>query len=174
MQRLLYCLTVVLILASGCDQKSSAPARLLPPLEAATVTPEALWKRISQEAPFSRYSFWPGYEGMHEGSVPHGPFHKLYINDVLLRALPVTNGQAPYGTLVVKDNYNRDQEPSAVYVMAKIRGFDPEHNDWYWARFNPDGSEAVGGKLSGCIECHLGAQKNDFIFLQPLDPQKDE
>ncbi len=159
----------ILSLLTACNENKMDADKSWPAFTPENVTPELVWKRISKEAPFHKYSFWPGYEGMQEGSVPHGPFHKLYINSILKKALPVSNSIAPLGTIIVKENFDRDQEPMGIYIMAKVQGFDPAHNDWYWARYNPDGTEATGGKLDSCITCHLGASDNDYLFLNPLN-----
>jgi hypothetical protein len=58
----------------------------------------------------------------------------------------------------------------AVTVMYRAKGYDPEHNDWYYAKYNPNGTVAMKGdmklvgKPKGCIACHAGADGNDFTF----------
>ena len=62
----------------------------------------------------------------------------------------------------------------AITVMYRTRGFDPQHNDWYWVKYNPDGtvartpaakgSKRISGKFKSCIDCHSGAKGDDFYF----------
>lgn len=54
-------------------------------------------------------------------------------------------------------------------------GYDPDNLDWFWARYNPDGSiaenpmgVALAGRVAkgmedGCIACHAGAA-DDMVF----------
>jgi len=62
-----------------------------------------------------------------------------------------------------------------ITVMQRSKGYDPEHGDWYYAKYMPDGKIAitppemksmpVAGKFMTCIECHSGAGGNDFAFF---------
>lgn len=51
------------------------------------------------------------------------------------------------------------------------RDFAPDHKNWYWAKYRPDGSlfemdgMKVTGKVEGCIKCHLSAGGNDYLFM---------
>ena len=65
----------------------------------------------------------------------------------------------------------------AITVMLKRPGYDPETQDWYWAKFKPDGSldtnpagmmlagKVAKGKPKGCIACHTAAPGGDMMFL---------
>ena len=83
-------------------------------------------------------------------------------------------------TIIVKRNYggegvsiaNVANDPAkylkAVTVMLKRPGYDPETGDWFWAKYNADGSIAKEGKVAGCIGCHTAAINNDWIFTGPV------
>ena len=130
---------------------------------------EILWLRISEEAVYSRYPFWPNHEGIRPGQSPHGSYHRVFINTVLLEALPAANRQAPDGAIIVKDNLDASKQLSSITVMAKIKGYNPEHGDWFWAKYGPTGTIQAQGKVYGCIKCHEGNIGNDFIIIQRLD-----
>jgi hypothetical protein len=141
----------------------------LAPLTPASISDESLWKRITEETSYTDYSFWPGHEDLKPGQAPHGPFHKVYVNNTLISALPVDNDQVPDGSIIVKENYSLSKQLSAITVMAKVNGYDPTHNDWFWAKYSAIGVSQAAGKLNGCINCHIGMKRNDYIIIQPID-----
>jgi len=63
----------------------------------------------------------------------------------------------------------------AITVMHRSTGYDPDHGDWYYAKYMPNGkidvtppemkSMPVAGKFMMCIECHNDAGGNDFAFF---------
>lgn len=71
---------------------------------------------------------------------------------------------------------NPDGHLGAHTIMFRREaGYDPENLDWFWARYNPDGSIAqnpkgmsLAGQVAkgsdvGCIACHQGAE-GDQVF----------
>ncbi len=52
--------------------------------------------------------------------------------------------------------------------MYKVSGYNPAANDWFWAKYTPDGKIEAEGKIEGCINCHGKKRTNDFIFTGPL------
>ncbi|NIR95141.1 MAG: cytochrome P460 family protein, partial [Gammaproteobacteria bacterium] len=127
------------------------------------------------------WHFLPGWEGRKEGQAPHGAGIITYVNDVGYQAALQKKSTLPEHTIVVKENYAPAVEgnkqsalwPNAklavVTVMYKVKGFNPEANDWYWVKYLPDGSVdemkgmKLAGKPKGCIQCHAsgGGKKND-------------
>jgi len=117
------------------------------------------------------------YQGQH----PHGA-----ILDTLEGKLRI-NGQE--GVVIVKHNYggegasiqNVANDPEAylgsVTVMFQREGYDPDNNNWFWAKYladgsfdtNPAGMPLVGrvakGMPGGCIACHTGAPGGDRVFI---------
>ena len=62
-------------------------------------------------------------------------------------------------------------------------GYDSDNEDWFWAKYMPDGSLAVKskmgmkirlagrvakGKSEGCIACHHGAPGGDYVFASDI------
>ena len=154
-----------IIVFSSCQGKEEP---LFPPITAAEISGEALWDRITEDYHYSDYSFWPGHEGVRAGQAPQGALHRIYINRTLLEAIPISESVAPDGAIIVKDNLNASRELDSVTVMAKVKGFNPEAGDWFWAMYTPDGTVQVEGKPNGCIRCHEGVRDNDYVIVQRL------
>lgn len=105
------------------------------------------------------------------GKSPHGAHLKMYLN----RVAAADPGKFPYGSIIVKENYDKDKKLAAITVMYRpVKGYDPDHNDWYWVKYNPDGTVArtpategstpIAGKVKGCIDCHSSAKGGDYYF----------
>lgn len=65
----------------------------------------------------------------------------------------------------------------AVTVMyRREKGYDPDNQDWFWAKYGPDGTldtnpkgiplagRVAKGMDAGCIACHAGAPGADMVF----------
>jgi hypothetical protein len=137
--------------------------------------------RVIQQAPFeqrlwdylraSHYENWGPLPGktadFYPGQSPHGDFLKLYVN----RAAAANPQNIPPGSIVIKENYGTDRKTlMAITVMYRSQGFDPQHGDWYWVKYEPGGRVArmngmpVAGKVTMCADCHSGTQGGDFVF----------
>jgi hypothetical protein len=160
-------LLIVPILLIGACAKYEEP--LLDALTADQITGELLWERISADTDYSKYAYWPGHEGVKPGQAPHGAFHRVYVNRVLLEMMPVREKIAPIGTVIVKDNLDASKTRVSITAMAKIQGYDPENGDWFWANYTSEGEVKAAGKLKGCIGCHEGLKENDYVIVQMLD-----
>ncbi len=77
---------------------------------------------------------------------------------------------------MIKENYGPDKKTlMAITAMYKTKGYNPTAGDWYWVKYNPDGSVAnkstdagvkhLAGRVQGCIRCHDGADGGDFAFF---------
>jgi len=110
------------------------------------------------------------------------------------------------GFVVVKKNYNGDHLTiadvkrnrhrylKAITVMFKREaGYDPDNQDWFWVKYQPDGrlfsmhkmgmNIAMAGKLMkrrspqdpdrGCIYCHSSAGGGDYIFYPDIVPPEN-
>lgn len=124
--------------------------------------PDALWDYITEESPYDQWAFWPDHQGMQPGRAPHGPLHKVYVND---RAYHSSKPPVQYGSIVVKENYNKDEVLQAITVMYKVQGYNPDDGDWFWAKYDTEGKASPYGKPEGCIGCHGTRAANDFILV---------
>jgi hypothetical protein len=128
--------------------------------------PEALWKHLTEESPYTQWGFWPDHQGMQPGRAPHGPLHKVYVND---RALNSSQPPVQYGSIAVKENYGKDKELKAITVMYKVAGYNSDAGDWFWAKYSPKGKVDKFGKPKGCVGCHGTRAKNDFILVHEFE-----
>jgi len=117
----------------------------------------------------------------YEGMAPHGAMLETFYSSA-------TIGEHT-GGLIVKRNYGPEDvevdqiiaDPGkhlgAVTVMFKREdGFDADNQNWFWAKFLPDGSldknpkgVSLAGKVAkgadkGCIACHSGAGGDDYVW----------
>ena len=117
----------------------------------------------------------------YEGQEPHG------MSLITIDGMATVAGHT--GPLLVKRNYggpgvspeevNADPDKwlKAITVMFKREeGYDPDTQNWYWAKYLPDGTldknpkgmELAGrvakGADQGCIACHTAAPGGDFVF----------
>ncbi|MGA1867963.1 MAG: cytochrome P460 family protein [bacterium] len=124
--------------------------------------PAKLWEYITNESPYKEWKFWPDHQGMQPGRAPHGPLHKVYVNDHIFHS---TRPPVQYGSIQVKENYNRAEKLQAITVMYKVRDYNPSAGDWFWVKYSPEGKANPYGKPDGCIGCHGTRANNDFILV---------
>jgi len=128
---------------------------------------DAVWTYINKTSPYTQWDFWPGKEGMYPGQSPHGAFLKLYANPIAINAAMAGKTQMPDGAIIVKENYAKDGNTlAAVTPMYKVKGYNPNANDWFWAKYGPDGKVQAAGKVDSCINCHAAQKKNDYMFTK--------
>jgi len=158
MHKVLLSMVIVLIIGlCGCAGKEEAADT------PETVNAADLWVRISQDDPYTEYAFWPGVEGIMDGNAPHGAFIQTFVND---KALEPTEAGYPYGSLIVKENYMPDRTLAKLTIMYKVKGYDPQSGDWFWAVYSPDGTIEGEGKMQSCIGCHSVRADQDHVFLK--------
>ena len=147
------------------EAEAAAPA--LPDTTAAS-----LWSYLNEVDYQSTWQLWPDRGELYRGAEPHGMLLTTYLNAPAHEGLTGDVASLPNDAIVVKENYTPDSTLAAVTVMYKKRGYDPEHNDWFWVKYLPDGSVDAGGKavgrVQGCIGCHGGAADNDYIMTSDL------
>lgn len=140
-----------------------------------------LWNYINK----AKYRYWapvPGEsEEAYRGEGPHGEYLKMYLN----RRAAGNPDQLPYGSMIIKENYAFDGiSLEAITLMYRVEGYNPKAADWYWVKFNsngsvsqkstPNGSIPVAGKVSACIDCHDRAEDEDFVFFNDADSDDEE
>ena len=127
--------------------------------------PNELWEYITKTSDYTKWDFWPDHKGMLPGRQPHGSQHKVYVNDTALNSSKVP---LEYGSIQVKENYNKASELKAITVMYKVKGYNSEDGDWFWAKFTPSGQAKPFGKPNGCIGCHGARANNDFVIVHDI------
>jgi len=90
---------------------------------------------------------------------------RTFVNNIAYDAIRTKAASYPEGAIIVKENYSPDgQKLDAITGMKKIKDYDPEHGDWFWAKYGPDGKVLAAGKLAGCTACHADAEEQDWVF----------
>ena len=128
----------------------------------------AVWNFLQESDYRENWELWPGKGELYEGGEPHGALFTSYLNTIAFDALEGLEGSIPNGGIIIKENYTPDAVFDLVTIMYKVDGFDPENNDWFWAKIGAAGDVQGEGKLVGCQACHGGARENDFVFTGPL------
>ena len=157
--------------AQGSGSSRSSPPRATrpPTVEEFYVS---FWRHLQR--PQQPYTSWPTLSGGNEFSgapSPHGEFAKFYANKIASD----NPAALPYGAIFVAENYAEDKTTLVdISVMYRVKGADPQHFDWYWMKYLPNGSiagtpaaqgrRAIAGRVASCIECHSKAAGGDFAF----------
>lgn len=131
-------------------------------------TGAALWDLLKQMDYAKKWKMWPGKSSFYPGKEPHGALLTTYINIPAFMAIAGKKGMLPQGAIIVKENYFPDKKLSAITVMFKVQGYNPEGGDWFWAKYAPDGKIEAEGKVEMCINCHGTKKDNDYIMTSPL------
>ena len=152
MKKLFLLLTISLFVGCENDEGKSEDEK----------TAEDIWQEIQGYSNWGQAVDWSGVKASLDGT--HGNFVQIWLN---LEALPSfedsTSANLPYGSISVKEGYSSSDGTSinTITVMKKIEGFDPDHGDWFWASFDPNGDVNKAGSISSCYNCH--ASGTDYI-----------
>ncbi len=122
-------------------------------------TAQAVWSYLQEQSYRDSWELWPNKGELYQGGEPHGMLLTTYLNDEALDALANDSGPLPHGSIVVKENFMPDSTLAAITVMYAAEGNDAEHNDWFWAKYQPDGSVDAAGRVQSCISCHEAGQR---------------
>lgn len=125
-------------------------------------------------SPYKDYKQWTRMNDAPVYSPTHSrTFVDTYLNSKGLSTAKEGKFPFPVGTAIVKEAFvSQGCEPGAlieITVMEKrAPGYDPEANDWHWARYGRDGilqaEGKSGGEVNACVVCHSGAKVNDYVF----------
>lgn len=134
-------------------------------------TGAAIWAHIQDENYEDTWNLWPGLDPFYTGNDPHGRLLTTYTNAVAHDALMAGEAVLPEGAIVIKENYMPTRELAAITVMYKQAGYNAEHNDWFFAKYLPDGSldtapngMALEGRVPGCQGCHIAQAGQDYLY----------
>ena len=103
--------------------------------------------------------------GFYQGSQPHGALLRTFVNNAAFDAIKAKAGKYPVGSVVIKDNHMPDGKLDKITVMVKrLKGYDPEHGDWFWAEYTSTGKVEMAGKVQMCVACHAKVRPQDYVF----------
>jgi hypothetical protein len=175
--------SIFLALTAGLAAAASAPlAAQTAGTESDVAFAEAIWLRMEARG-------LTGPDAVlalpYRGTEPHGAMLETFFLDAEV--------EGETGLLVVKRNYGpagvaadavlSDPEAhlAAVTVMFRRSGYDPEHGNWFYAKYLPDGAldtnadgMALAGapargmvgrdRTAGCVACHAEAPGGDYLY----------
>lgn len=124
---------------------------------------EKLSEYLVRYNPYKTWELWPNKGRLYKGREPHGSLLTTFVNDAARFSIKGKKGMAD-GSIIVKENYSADKKFMALSVMYKIKGYNPEGGDWFWALYAPDGKVESSGKVKSCIDCHSMKKDNDYIY----------
>jgi len=167
----------------GCSSTSETTDTSSPLPE---VMPEAIWKYITEDNPYTTWSTFPSnripdsakWKDDYILSFLEGNVFKIYINDIGLKALDKKPRNMPYGTIIIAEVYNtvgseEKREIGSCWLITgfyKVEGSTARDNDWVTFAYNSDGTlfQAPYGSAFGtkthCYACHE-ASENDYIWI---------
>lgn len=151
---------------TACSSKggeSPAPATL-PGADAAQ-----LFNYIKNQNPYTSWAAWPLTTKLYPGRDPHGAFLNNYVNNIAAKSIaaatdPTAQHGMADGSIVVNENYGPDKTLATLTVMYRVQNFNHAAGDWFWAKYEPDGTVDASGAVASCIECHANATVNDDLF----------
>lgn len=120
----------------------------------------ALWNYISKVSPYKQWGQFPDHKGMLASNSPHGAFTQIWAS---ASALSAKKAPLPAGSIIVKEGMGQDKKVNVLVVMYKVKGFNPEAGDWFWAMYDPDGTAKASGKVAVCISCHSVKAANNYL-----------
>lgn len=124
-------------------------------------TASSLWLYLERVDYRNAWDLWPGMGELYGGPEAHGLLLTTYVNSAAHAAAEARESEMPRGALIVKEAFLPDRTLDNVTAMYKIEGYDPEHGDWFFARFTPDGDVTTAGRVEACQDCH--EQGPDYV-----------
>lgn len=136
-------------------------------------TASSVWDYLELVDYADSWSLWPGMGEFYGGSEPHQLLLTTYVNASALAAAEsnVDDDMSP-GAIVVKENYLPDRTLESITTMYKVEGYDPEHGDWFFAKYGPRGGVQAAGRVETCQDCH--ERGKDFIMTEGFAPDADD
>ncbi|MEX2527104.1 MAG: cytochrome P460 family protein [Gemmatimonadota bacterium] len=153
------------------QSSTETPAQTVAAVSEPDTTGAAMWAHLRESDYQESWALWPETEAFYQGIDPHGALLTTYVNTVAESALLAGQTMLPEGSVVVKENFMPDEQLAAVTVMYKRTGYNPEHNDWFFVKYLPDGSldqtpggMAMEGRVPGCQACHMAKRDVDYLY----------
>ena len=116
------------------------------------------------------------------GTHPHGAILESIIQEIIVdnRMAMIVAKRSYRGESATLESVakNRSAYLDDYTIMFKREdGYDEENQNWFWAKYNPDGSidttpngvklagRIAKDKSKGCIACHKKAKGDDYLFI---------
>ena len=128
---------------------------------------KAVWEYITKYK-YQEWPLWPGKGELYKGGHPHGALLTTYVSKDAMKVIEGKKGMFDDGAFIIKENYSPEKMLGAVTVMYRVKGYNADAGDWFWAKYKPDGTVEKEGKVGGCINCHNSKIENDWVFTGPV------
>jgi len=151
-----------IIFAQGKKGKTTAEGKAVAPSGA------AVWEHLQKEGYSATWKRWPGTAEIYPGPEPHGAFLTTYVNDNALKSITGKKGKFAEGSIIAQNNFSKNKKLKFIAVMYKVKGYNPQGGDWFWAQYKPDGKIESQGKIDECIKCHAAQKGNDYVYTSKL------
>lgn len=129
---------------------------------------QTVYKYITQTSPYQDWPLWPGKGKLYKGQHPHGAYLTTYVSKKALKTITKKKGTFPNGSFIVKENYTPDKKLDSITVMYRVKDYNPDAGNWFWAKYAADGAIQNEGKVKGCINCHNVQIMNDWVYTGPV------
>ena len=121
-----------------------------------------IYKYITALDSYNKWGLWPGTKRMSKARPPLGVIN-TFVNDNA--AYSIRKGQTMIdSSFIVTENYDENKNFTGLFVMYKIKDYNPSAGDWFWAQYGPRGKVVSAGQVKACIDCHTKQKDNDYIF----------
>lgn len=112
---------------------------------------------------------YKSYEKINDKRVKSNQHGGIFVNTLINKTGidSFRNKKYPYaeGSVVIKEGFDSEtSDLSKIYVMKKIKGYDPQNGDWLYAVTDPSGKVQMSGKIQMCISCHVAGKDKDYVF----------
>jgi hypothetical protein len=128
----------------------------------------SVWDYLKRAGFAKSWKMWPGTTATYQGPEPHGAFLTTYVNDTALKSINAKKGKFADGSIIAQENYSKDKKLKFIAVMYKVKGYNPQGGDWFWAQYKPDGRIESEGKVDECIKCHVAQKGNDYVYTSKM------
>ena len=157
--------TIFMMMLSGCDDGAVEGFVNLDCDPEVEMSFEG-WSRWTKVNPSPLVS--EGHKDM--GVAPHVD---VYVDDLAKDTYLAVSSPYPECSRIAKATYTDETatEVEKLGIMVKMpEGYDPEHNDWWYAVYDPTGTEASaqGKTIFNCRDCHQQVSGTDYLFSEEV------
>jgi hypothetical protein len=152
--------------------QGSGSSRVDPPRATRPQTPDEFYSSfwsylIKKDAAYNTWKVIARENTVDGIENPHRSISKTYANNIAAD----DPKNLPIGSILVREDYDDKRKRQNISVLYRIKDYDKEHGNWYWIKYQENGSVArdsndkvIAGKVASCIACHSKANGNDFVF----------
>ena len=65
---------------------------------------------------------------------------------------------------ILNENDNKQKKLMLITPIYKVKGYNPDAGNWFWAKYKVDGKIIAEGKVGSCIKCHSKVAGDDYLY----------